>query len=213
MDAHDELLLFLHIPKTAGTTVLTFLERQYKPGEVFRLNWQGPAHCQLEALTRQHRVLAGHISFGLHRKLGRPCRYITLLRNPIDRIVSFYYFALSYPDMYIHETASRMSLAEFAQSNVSAELDNHQVRLLCNKGDAPIGSITASDLRQAKQNLQRHFDVVGVQDNVSGFLNALSTKFGLPRPKHPGAKRHAEPAEARQSAPRRQGIHPPAQCA
>jgi hypothetical protein len=185
-DSTNELILFLHIPKSAGTTVHNFLNLQFGPEKVFIMNWQGNPEALHDyqkltpAARDQLRAVTGHLQFGTHEHLGRPSTYITLLREPIDRLVSFYYYALEYPETYIHSVAKKMTLHEFMASNASVELDNLQIRLLVGKMSAPIGTLTSADAQQAKQNLRSHFAVAGVQDDVDGFLRAVCRHFKLP---------------------------------
>jgi hypothetical protein len=129
--------------------------------------------------TLRHRVVSGHTDFGVHRVFASPCAYVTLLREPMDRVVSFYYYARRSPEMYLHQRANRMSLQEFVAHGDTLELDNLQVRVLAGRTAAPFGTLTAADLHQAKANLLAHFAVVGSQSNVAGFLKALCERFGF----------------------------------
>src|SRR5262245_44203798 len=77
-DAHPTLL-FLHLPKTAGTTFADILVRQFGPDEVFHVRtperlprysrWNGTLD-ELAALSERRRArfrcVLGHFSFGLH---------------------------------------------------------------------------------------------------------------------------------------------------
>jgi hypothetical protein len=177
-----ETILFLHIPKTAGTTVSHFFEGEFdtnrsctQPGLGFlreHVNLSSRATCH-------HRVISGHMTFGVHQSFDHPCVYITLLREPTDRIVSFYYYARRSPQMYLHSMAMQLSLEEFVASRDSLEFDNLQVRVLTGRQMAPFGSLTSADLECAIDNLRGEFDVVGAQDDVAGFLRAVCARFGF----------------------------------
>src|SRR5438552_2491662 len=108
-------LIFLHIPRTAGTTFVRILERQYGAGAVLDL-YDSTVGDRVAALTSgdmEHlRVVAGHFSFGAHRHLPGSCRYVTFLRDPVERVVSHYYFVRRQPEHYLHPAASTLSLAE-----------------------------------------------------------------------------------------------------
>src|SRR5205807_6284652 len=78
---------FVHIPKTAGGTVVTMLESAYSAGEVGNagnyLRWPDTTQAVLmrarwTGAWRGARVVAGHIPYGLFRRtLPRDTRYVT----------------------------------------------------------------------------------------------------------------------------------------
>ena len=82
----------------------------------------------------------GHMGFGLHDYLPQGASYITMLRDPIDRIVSHYYYVLQNQGHYLHkEVAGKgLSLEQFADSALSTELDNGQTRVLAGLEHGPI---------------------------------------------------------------------------
>src|SRR6185295_12324969 len=89
-------LIFLHIPKAAGTTLQDFILRHYKPGgKAFRFTGHQDQLNALAAMTEAERneidVFAGHVHFGIHEKLSEPATYLTMLRDPVERIISHYY--------------------------------------------------------------------------------------------------------------------------
>ena len=89
----EQLPFFTHIPKTAGTAVRKkLLYPNIPPGkrgqsrgfkELISTNW---AEC---------RWLEGHFPYGIHRYMrglqGTPV-YFTMLREPIEQAISYYYF-------------------------------------------------------------------------------------------------------------------------
>ena len=172
----EKTLIFLHIPKAAGTTLHQVLEWQYPRRSIFTVDG---AHVQesiqelknLPEFKRARlRCVKGHLPFGLHHHLPRPATYITVLRDPIDRIISHYYFVLQTPKHYLYRNivSQKMTLEQYVRSGLSPELDNGQVRFLCGnpRVDAVSGRdpVSREDLLSAKKNLKECFIGVGLSE-------------------------------------------------
>jgi hypothetical protein len=179
-------LLFLHIPKTAGTTLNSIIERQYSPQKIYALGERAQeslATCRQmpTAEKQQYRLILGHMDFGLHEHVPGPSRYFTVLRQPLERCVSFYYFVQRLSNHYLHEYVydQSWSLAQFIESGITIMMDNFQTRLLSGAWDEPAyGACTPDLLEQAKLNLQNHFDVVGLTSEFDRTLLLLRRHYG-----------------------------------
>ena len=84
-------LVFLHVPRTGGTTLHHHLAAHFAPHEICperfsRLHQYGPD--QLE----KWRFFSGHFNADEIRRIPGPLFVITILRNPIERLLSNYYF-------------------------------------------------------------------------------------------------------------------------
>lgn len=99
------LLIFMHLPKSGGTTVSAHLARHLTMdedfiefsnwGEVYRReNCRTPFARRALAERQNARVLAGHnVNYGIHLLCpGRVPRYLTSVREPAERCVSAYNF-------------------------------------------------------------------------------------------------------------------------
>src|SRR3989442_9425283 len=135
------MIIFLHVPKTAGTTLARILERQYGARAILRL-YQSSYGQELAAIPATQlellRVVMGNFSFEPHQFLAGPSRYITILREPIDRVISHYYFVRRDPTHYLYETSQRLSLRDFVVACGRDEPNNDQTRLLA--GDCGLAS-------------------------------------------------------------------------
>src|SRR5262249_32296132 len=129
------------------------------------------------------RVLAGHMPFGLHQSLPQTAWYVTFLRHPMERCISHYCFVLQQPSHYLYERVAggRMVLRDYLRSGVAAELDNGRPRYLSNALDLPFGQCGREHLETAKQNLRRHFAVVGLVEQFDESLLMIKRRFGWGR--------------------------------
>lgn len=86
-------LVFTHIPKTAGTSLkMSVVLPNVVPSRIYWVQGMGKL---IRDRPRDVDVVLGHIPFGVHHALPhRSVRYLTVLRDPVDRCVSFYNYVL-----------------------------------------------------------------------------------------------------------------------
>lgn len=166
-DSQQKSIIFLHIPKAAGSTLHRIIARQYASDLIYsidglRVHESIAEFKQLpEAKRSEIKVLKGHMRFGLHEYLPQPSTYITILRDPVERIISHYYYVLRSPEHYLYEqiTSKNMSLKDYVYSDITKDLNNNQTRLLCTKAVLETyeqGSTKV--LESAKKNIEEKFD-------------------------------------------------------
>ncbi|MCP4423323.1 MAG: sulfotransferase family 2 domain-containing protein [Chloroflexi bacterium] len=178
-------ILFLHLPKTAGTTLNNIIARQYQPEEIHYLGaLTQKAIVQFKAMDAaeraKFRLLTGHMGYGLHDQMAPPTAYFTILREPIERIISFYYFVQRNGAHYLHDFVLKddVGLDDFVKSRISIMTDNFQVRLISGVWDQrPYGECSREALEQAKQNLLTDFAVVGLTEEFDKTLILLKRAF------------------------------------
>jgi hypothetical protein len=179
-------LIFVHIPKAAGSTLQEILVKRFRGVRGYRFTGNPDRVHAFRSLSREDRdsfdLLQGHVHFGLHECLSRPATYITMLRDPVDRIVSHYHFVMANPGHYLYaQTSGRgLTLHEYAVLRPSNELDNDQVRWLCARehGDVPVGHVSREMLEEAKWNLANAFSVVGIMERFNESVECLKARFG-----------------------------------
>ena len=134
---------FLHIPKTAGTSVRRFLSRFFLSRHVC------PAvnNEQFRALPperlRSYRLFAGHIDWTSLDRIEGECFTFSILRQPRERLLSFYFFlraeaskldpvALATPERRGLHAAIMLSPDAFFCDGGSSELRRHLDSVLDN---------------------------------------------------------------------------------
>ena len=183
-----EVLIFLHIPKAAGSTFYRILAHQYMPGTTFIIEGTG----QIDSLTHfrnkspeakaSFRFISGHMPFGIHTDIVAPSGYITMLRDPVERLLSLYYFIQKKPHHYLYDMVTRegMSLESLIEAELSSELTNAQTRLLA--GEPYNSQIPCSEamLERALNHIASHFIFTGLTERFDESL--LLLKDTLQRP-------------------------------
>jgi hypothetical protein len=176
------IVVFTHIPKTSGTSFRKSLVEPNVPAELI---YPYPGARRFLAERRRPRsFIWGHVPYGVHAALRREVRYVTFLRDPIDRAVSFYHFAKdSDPGEYVHPAradAEAYSLVDFFrlrryqnwQARFVAGLSHHYLypRLDAGAFDAEVG-------RRAVAHLRDRY-VFGLQERFEDSLALLEGRLG-----------------------------------
>lgn len=180
-------IVFIHIPKSGGTTLNEIIERQYQPQEVCSLYPSSDSLSPEEqeelrnALSSKSRLIRGHLPFGEHLLFDESVRYFTVLREPIERTISHYYYvrAQSQYAQSHYSVFRQMSLQACLENKVSIVLDNAQTRILSGvSGRLPFGALSRETLDQAKHNLANYMDVVGLVERFDETLLLLQKTLG-----------------------------------
>ncbi len=164
----DYCLVFLHIPKTAGGTLGHALRWNFRQRERIQLNTlDRPLDEEMEGIALEKRstarLLGGHMPYGAHRHIPRHCEYITVLREPIDRVISVYKFILRTPSHVLHDrvVGAQIGLEEYVESGMDeGQTENSQTRQLSGR---QFGALDREALEEAKRNLEG-FLVVGLTE-------------------------------------------------
>jgi len=106
--------------------------------------------------------LCGHaVEYGIHQHINRSYTYITMLRSPIERVVSFYYHIVNerHP---LHEEVveKKISLHDCVKNKISRDFHNDQVRYISGLQDCS----TTEALEQAKKNIEQDFIAFGLTE-------------------------------------------------
>lgn len=179
--------LFLHIQKTAGTSLLHRARQFYEESIVTHGGCWGKSADQL----RHIRFISGHIGYNFAQPLMQGRYTFTFLRDPVERILSMYYFCRSRDpkEFDIYDMAHKLDLREFLEAGqcdpcVRKNIWNNQVWQLAH-GYAHLDERSISDfgedelLRLAKEHLGK-FSHVGFTETFIADSRRISRSLGLP---------------------------------
>ena len=192
-----QALIFMHIPKCGGSTLISILNRVVPESRRFRLGSDiAGSRMALAALPDSERLhidlLYGHLSYGWHELLfPRQAQYITIVREPVARVVSHYNFVRSREWHYLHSQVvdAKMTLADYVESGITTEVNDGQVRQISGVEDivqAPYGRSEVGYgedhgalLEKAWENIERHFLLVGLLERFDESVRRLRQLTGL----------------------------------
>jgi hypothetical protein len=183
------MLAFVHIPKTAGTTLHKIISHQYCNRQiVIRHDADGPASAELiHHLTRPAadapEVVMGHMSVGLHRSVPG-LRYLTCLREPVSRVTSHYHHASNDPTHYLYRSIheQKLTLENYTASGLSGELSNGMTRMLAGVDDFHGAEVNHATLNLAKHHLANLFTGILLSEQFDEGLMLLSQELGWKTP-------------------------------
>lgn len=127
---------FMHIPKTAGTSLRAAVFGASTTSVHIRQIYSG---ADVEGILKdkdslsENTILFGHFSYGLHILLQdeRP-DYATVLRDPVLRVASLYNHHCRFESSPLHGLLNqrKLTLTDFVESCITPETNNEMVRCL-----------------------------------------------------------------------------------
>jgi Sulfotransferase family len=182
---------FIHVMKTAGGTLSRQIIANFGRQAVYPFARHPPdiraedfSIAYLTALPEERRarirVFTGHFPFVAVELLGMRLTTITLLRDPVERTISYLRHCKHH-----HERHRGLSLEEIYEDPLfyPCFIENHQAKMFAlTAEDEPETYMDTLDvdhnrLELAKANLER-VDVLGTQDRFDELLGELEQRFG-----------------------------------
>ena len=181
MSVHQKHL-FLHVMKCGGTSIRHIFENILGPSNV---SWVVDKDVSLPpARLSRPTLIGGHFPhlFGNYFHADR--NYISMLRHPIDRVLSHYFFYKNnVPAKNISTKKTHtLSLSEFIHSEdpeIISYLSDFQTKLFAHL-DLSVCNLTKDELlKKAQEHLSR-FAFVGLYEEFSDSVDFCCLRFGFP---------------------------------
>lgn len=165
------LSIFVHIPKTAGSSIRQLIAENYDVKKQFM--FLGP-YSELQDVYKDPKILSrqklevihGHHPYGIAKLFpDRDSTYFTLLRDPYKRMISEYFFAFK-EDSGFHPFIKnkKMSLERFTDGHIKV-LDNPMCRWIAGIHPREKSTLGKGEvLELAKKRLIDEFQVYGITE-------------------------------------------------
>ena len=186
-------LAFFHIPKTAGGTITNILNELVHPDEIYNFRAK-PSYSyyidEFENYKLKKSLIIGHYSYKIVEEFPEEIEIFTVIREPIQRILSLYEYAKRTKNHYLYKIINdnNYTIEDCINNKVSIEFDNNMVRLFAgidhhfdeigdNSRIIKYGNVNKKLLDRALVNIQSKFIHIGFQDELDKTLDFITNFY------------------------------------
>ena len=131
----NNTLIFIHVPKTAGTSFYELIEKNYEKKNRFVFNINKGKNPIPKLLKRAKKndiqVVYGHGTYGLH-EIFLNSTYLSFVREPISHTISLYNYIKTSSHSHNHRKVKDLTFKEFILNLKSMHADNIHYRQFTN---------------------------------------------------------------------------------
>ncbi len=172
-------LIFNHMPKTGGSSMQFFFEELFGKDRVFRVRDRTitPETKTVDRLSKEevdfYRVFQGHFRYGNHTVVGEKSVYFGVMRDPIDRLISNYFYARRKGRADRKAHARSVSLRAYVEELIETRHVNFgaaQTRFLTGEGSSA----------RAKQVIDRDYLICCATEQLDACQAVFARLYGRP---------------------------------
>jgi hypothetical protein len=166
-----QTVFFVHVPKCAGTSFNIVLNNMYPPEETYQIDNSKYEHSseEFKHLSPQEKshlsLVSGHMYYGLYSSMPHEVSHITMLRDPVKRLISLYNYGLQTPGVSwrARMLKEKPTIVDFVKGHYTNTSDNGIARFLSGHdlSIAAYGHCGSETANQAISNLNQHFSAIG----------------------------------------------------
>lgn len=188
------LFVFAHIPKAGGTSLNGYLAQIYGCHMAKYHSYFNPELVYNTTSDKAKDILciSSHYGYGVHRLFGAPgpnklldeennlfagrdIRYVTIVRNPLERMLSYYNFVTTFPAHHHYEAVKDMSIYQFfdyLQTRNDPEYSNLQCYLITGR--------SSRSYADAREILENKFYSAAPLEKSDELIKHLSRRMNWP---------------------------------
>ena len=181
--------IFMHIQKTAGTTITEAVRRHYRNDFVSHGDYLNRDAASLKKTA----FISGHFGFEYSRQFMDGRYSFTFLRDPVERILSLYYFSRTRdPGEYpIYRAAHTLGVADYLRAGFDREdiktyVWNQQAwQLACGWNDPQQRKITDFTEEEILERAKAHvmqFHYIGFAETFAADSKEILANLSVPAP-------------------------------
>ena len=182
--------VFMHIQKTAGTSITEAVRPHYQNDIVSHGDYLKHDAASLKNI----RFISGHFGFEYARRFMDGRYSFTFLRDPVERILSLYYFSRTRDpaEFPIYRVAHEMDLAGYLRAGLDRELVNTHLwnlqawQLACGWDDPQQREIYNFTEEQILERAKAHvmeFHYIGFVESIAVDSKVILANLHVPVPK------------------------------
>ncbi|MCW3086361.1 MAG: hypothetical protein JWP12_3727 [Bacteroidetes bacterium] len=184
-------VLFLHIPKTAGSTMQNIINENYR-WRFLKIHtnnlYRDPGvFTKLSVAERQKiKVIKGHINFNAYlENYPGEITCFTFLRDPIKRCISDFNFIRQDKVHFFHKRLEegKYTLKDLLKEGPVRQFDNCHVRMLASAHELEFGGVNEEIYQRALKKFDTHFELFGIcerfDESLIHFKRSLGWNFPL----------------------------------
>jgi phage pi2 protein 07 len=193
-------IVFMHFLKCGGTSVDSALKlavspKRFHADKIFHLNAYAARmftrtsnrsrNTLSECLLLHHMTkkdvmyVNGHLNYSskIMDSLGSKWNWITILRNPMDRLISYYFYSKYKERFSPDQKPITISIEEYVESGIGLKMGFDYVTILNGTEKSP-SLINSEFINSAIENL-RKFKIVGVTEKMDTFTDKIEEEFNI----------------------------------
>jgi hypothetical protein len=179
---------YVHVPKTAGTTMRIIFLWLYWWNQILWAKGKDYLADKAQNMSAHDlariRLVAGHSTFGMHEALPfTNFQYFTILREPVARVLSQYYYLRRQPKHRLYDVVNRYNLS--LKTLLEENYLNPNVQTFwmtgADKQNFRGGHYDPEIVEKAKQNIDQYFGFVGLNEYFNESLILLKRQMGWHR--------------------------------